>query len=382
MKLGIDLKNIKQTKTVDKKEKSGGLGELLNKDIKLFGSKINDKKKERFYSDLGTLLTSGIDIKTSLELIVDDQKKKDDRLLFEQIMADVINGQGLAEAVLKSGKFSAYEYHSLRIGEETGRVTDVLPELAKYFNKKIKQRRQLISAFSYPLMTMCVAVGAVIFMMNFVVPMFMDIFKRFGGELPTLTKVVIDLSKGFGQNIGWFMMVLISAIILMYTQRKQLWYRKAVSSIILKTPLIGDIMNKVYLARFCQSMALLISARTPLISAIELVRKMISFYPYEVALEKMEKDIMNGMSLHESMKQFPIFDKRTISLIKVAEEVNKLDQVFDRLNKQNSEEVEHKVGLMSSFLEPVMIIFVGLFVAIILVSMYLPMFKLSTSVGN
>ncbi|KKP52755.1 MAG: general secretion pathway protein GspF, partial [Bacteroidetes bacterium RIFOXYA12_FULL_38_20] len=287
-----------------------------------------------------------------------------------------------AESILKTGKFSAYEFHSLQIGEETGRVTEVLSELAKYFNKKIKQKRQLVSAFSYPVMTLFVAIAAVVFMMNFVVPMFMDIFKRFGGELPALTKLVVDTSRAFGQNIGWITFVIIAAVILMYTQRKQIWYRKAVSTIILKTPLFGDIINKVYLARFCQSMSLLISARTPIINAIELVRKMISFYPYEIALEKMQKDIMNGMSLHESMKQFPIFDKRTISLIKVAEEVNKLDSVFERLNKQYSEEVEHRVGVMSSFLEPVMIIFVGLFVAIILVSMYLPMFKLSTTVGN
>ncbi|OFY33355.1 MAG: general secretion pathway protein GspF, partial [Bacteroidetes bacterium GWF2_38_335] len=285
-------------------------------------------------------------------------------------------------SILKTGKFSAYEFHSLQIGEETGRVTEVLSELAKYFNKKIKQKRQLVSAFSYPVMTLFVAIAAVVFMMNFVVPMFMDIFKRFGGELPALTKLVVDTSRAFGQNIGWITFVIIAAVILMYTQRKQIWYRKAVSTIILKTPLFGDIINKVYLARFCQSMSLLISARTPIINAIELVRKMISFYPYEIALEKMQKDIMNGMSLHESMKQFPIFDKRTISLIKVAEEVNKLDSVFERLNKQYSEEVEHRVGVMSSFLEPVMIIFVGLFVAIILVSMYLPMFKLSTTVGD
>ncbi|HBS87705.1 MAG TPA: type II secretion system F family protein [Bacteroidales bacterium] len=380
--MAIDLKNIKQSGTTAKKEKPGGLSEFLSRDIKLFPSKLNDKKKERFYTDLGILLTSGIDIKTALELIVDDQKKKEDRAMFEKVMGDVINGLSLAESILKTGKFSAYEFHSLQIGEETGRVTEVLSELAKYFNKKIKQKRQLVSAFSYPVMTLFVAIAAVVFMMNFVVPMFMDIFKRFGGELPALTKLVVDTSRAFGQNIGWITFVIIAAVILMYTQRKQIWYRKAVSTIILKTPLFGDIINKVYLARFCQSMSLLISARTPIINAIELVRKMISFYPYEIALEKMQKDIMNGMSLHESMKQFPIFDKRTISLIKVAEEVNKLDSVFERLNKQYSEEVEHRVGVMSSFLEPVMIIFVGLFVAIILVSMYLPMFKLSTTVGN
>ena len=136
----------------------------------------------------------------------------------------------------------------------------------------------------------------------------------------------------------------------------------------------------IYFERFSQSLALLISSKTPLLNAIQLVKNMIVFYPYVKALNVIEKDIMQGMQLNESMSKFPLFDKRVISLIKVAEEVNQLDTIFQKLSKQYSEELEHKLSILSSLLEPVLIIFVGLIVGIILIAMYLPMFQLSTSI--
>ena len=107
---------------------------------------------------------------------------------------------------------------------------------------------------------------------------------------------------------------------------------------------------------------------------------MIGFYPFEKALEKIDQDILHGKDLHQSMKQFALFDKRMISLIRVAEEVNQLDKIFERLNKQYSEELEHQISIMASLLEPLMIILVGVLVGTILVSMYLPLFQLSSSI--
>jgi type IV pilus assembly protein PilC len=105
-----------------------------------------------------------------------------------------------------------------------------------------------------------------------------------------------------------------------------------------------------------------------------------SFYPFEKALEQIEKDIMKGVLLNDSMKQFSIFEKRTISLVRVGEEVNQLDMVFSKLSKAYSEELEHQVGVLSSLLEPALIIFVGILVGVILVAMYLPLFQMSTTI--
>lgn len=381
--MSIDLKNIEKKK---KPAKAGNarqqsqVMDFLNRDISLFGNNLSDKKKERFYSDLGILLTSGIDIKTSLELITGDQRKAKDKLLFNNIQQMVLNGESLSESLNKSGKFSNYEYFSIKIGEESGRISEVLNELSGYFNKQIKQKRQLVSAFSYPVLVLVTAVAAVMFMMNFIVPMFVDVFKRFQGKLPYITQVIIDISNIISHWAGLFFLCLTLFIIFLYSQRKQEWYRSLTSRIMMRLPIFGPIVKKIYLARFCQSMALLIASRTPMLRAIQLVRNMIGFYPFEKALDIIDNDIMSGKSLNESMKKFSIFDNRTISLVKVAEEVNQLDTIFERLNKQYSEELEHRIGMMSSLLEPIMIIFVGALVGVILVSMYLPLFQLSTSI--
>ncbi len=327
------------------------------------------------------LLESGVDIKTTLELICEDINNKKDKILIEEIKERVINGLSLSEAVEKSGKFSSYEYYSLKIGEESGKILDVLQDLSQFFNRKIEQKRQIISAFSYPLMVLCTAIVVVFFMLKFIVPMFSDVFKRFNNDLPYLTKLVLNLSNVFSKYFYIVFLIILTIIAVLYIFRKKDWYRNYSSKILLSIPLIGEIARKIYIARFCLSMELLMSSKTPIMNAIKLLKIMIGFYPIEVSLQTIEKDILQGSSLNESMAKFKIFDKRMVSLIRVAEEVNQLDVIFNKLKTQYSKEVEHQTSLIGSVLEPVMIIFIGIFVAIILVSMYLPMFKLSTSIG-
>ena len=362
------------------KEKKGTL-DFLNKDYKLFGSGFSDKKKERFYSELCILFSAGVDIRSSLELIEEEQTKEKDKLLFESIKKSIIAGAGLSKAIEQTGMFSAYEFYSMQIGEESGRLPEVLKELSFFYSKKIQQKRQLTSALSYPAVVFCASFGAIFFMLKFVVPMFADVFKRFKGELPYFTKLIIRLSDGFSNYSLYIIVGIIIIITFLYSQKKAVWYRKLSADVLLHTPIMKDMMSKIYLARFCQSMNLLISAKTPLVTAIDLVKKMVGFYPIEVSLETIQDDILKGHPLHVSLAKFKIYNKRMISLIKVAEEVNQLDVIFAKLAKQYSDEVEHQTSILGSLIEPVMIIFLGLLVAIILVAMYLPLFQMSSTVG-
>jgi len=385
--VAIDLKEIEkhnnvttQQKQVAEKSTQNSIFDFLNKDIRLFGNKLKDKKKEKFYSELGILLSSGLDIKSSLDIIVDEQTKEADKNLFESISIQLVEGGSLSEALKQSNKFSNYEYFSIKIGEESGRLNSVLEDLAVFYGKKIKQNRQLANAFSYPVLVLVTAFAAVFFMMRFMVPMFVDVFSRFGGELPAITKLIVSISSFFAIYGGIITISIITLLIALYLIRSKAIYRKISSSVVLKTPLLGDIIKKIYLERFCQSMALLSSSKTPMLKSIQLVNKMIGFYPFEKALQIIENDILHGKLLHQSMQQFKLFDKRFISLIKVAEEVNKLDLIFEKLDRQYADELDHKISMISNLLEPFLIIFVGLLVGIILIAMYLPMFQLSTSI--
>ncbi|PXY01815.1 type II secretion system F family protein [Marinifilum breve] len=378
--MSIDLKelSVHGQKSKKKKKESNPL-DFLNKEISFSGNKLKDKQKEDFYSSMSMLLSSGIDMRSALKIIYQEQRKKKEKEIFNQLYEKLIGGDNLSVAMRNSEKFTAHECFSVGIGEETGRLKEVLHDLALFFANRIKQRRQLINTFTYPVIVIVTALLVVVFMMNFIVPMFVDIFSRFNGELPLLTQWVMNASEAFKENFWIGLLIIIGIIAFILSARKKLWFRKHVSQIAIKIPVVGTMLIKAYMARFCQTMSLLMGARIPLLRAIRLMGKMISFYPFEQALLHFEDEILHGKTLYDGMERFSFFDAKIRSLTKVGEEINQLDVIYENLSKQYSEELQHQVGILNGLLEPILIIFVGLLVAVILVAMYLPMFQMSNS---
>lgn len=382
--MAIDLKTYEalREKTSFETAKTGNsVLELLNKDIKIFKPKISDKTKEQFYSHLFLLLSAGVDIKQSLELFEQARKKKFEKHIFASLREKVINGSSLSGAMQKeSNYFSEYERFGIMIGEESGQINEVLNEQAQFFAKKIKQKRQLISVLTYPAVVLSVAIGAVFFMMKFMVPMFSDVFKRFGGDLPRLTKIVISISNWFS-DYGYLTLIIIIALIVFFaSQTKKEWFRNIGSRIVFKIPVLNQLITKIYLTRFCQAMNLLLSSKTPIVKAINLAKNMVGFYPIEKSLSKAADEVLRGESLYKSLSQFPVYNSSMLALIKAAEEVNRVDVIFGKLAKQYSEEVEQQSDIFGKLMEPVIMIVIGILVTIILLAMYIPLFQLSTTV--
>lgn len=375
----IDLNSYAKRKKAVKTERSGDLSSFLNREISFGGKGLPDKKKEYLYMELSSLLQAGINLKSSLELVAADHQKPQDKELFKQIQEAVLKGTALSDALQQTGRFSLYEVYSLQIGEETGKIIEVLTDLAKYYQSKIRQRRKIVSALTYPCIVMATSLGAVFFMLKFVVPMFGDVFKRFGGELPWLTAKIIDVSKAMESSFFYVVLVLAALVAFVANSRKKEWFRKSASAAVLKVPVVGSLVQKIYLARFANVMRLLINARLPLLRAIALIRQMIAYYPIESSLQKIEEDIMSGKSLHQSMQQFGIYPPKMVQLIRVGEETSQLDHFFGKISEQYVEEVEYKTAALSSLMEPLIIVFLGLIVGLILVAMYLPLFQMSNS---
>lgn len=353
---------------------------FLNQDISFSGKQLSDKKKEAFYLELSMLLLSGVDLKTAFELVLIDQKGKESKV-FEEVRTAVLKGDSLSEGIRKQeGRFSDYEYYSIQIGEETGKLGEVLKELAQYYKNKISQRRKIVTTLTYPTIVLCTSFGAVFFMLKFVVPIFADVFTRFdGGKLPKITAVILDISGFLDRTFGWGLLFTIVLVLFLYSQRKKTWWRKWSSLIILKIPVAGDIVRKIHLARFANTMRLLISTNTPLLKSIGLVGQMSEFYPIQHSLKQVEDLILHGESLHGSLARFDFYPAKMVQLIKVGEEVNQLDFFFEKIASQLTEEVEYKTSTLSNVLEPLLIIFLGLVVGLILIAMYLPMFQMSNS---
>lgn len=354
---------------------------IFQRDLKLPGSGFSDKKKEALFRELYTLTSAGMTLRESLAMLASEATKKDTAAILEQLQEEVVRGKSLSAAMEDHGDFSAYEFFSIRIGEESGRLTEVLHELGEFYGKKNQLKRQLISALTYPAFVLSVAFGVVYFMLSYIVPMFAGVFARFGGELPYLTKLIIRVSEGLATFSQPIFLSLAGIIVFLMMNRQKIWFKSATATIVLRFPFFGAMIRKIFLARFARSMHLLIASRTPLTEALKLVEKMIAFYPMEIAIGQIHTMILEGKPLHEAMAQFKLFDRRMVSLVKVGEEVNRLDDMFDQLASQMTEEVEHKTGMIGSVIEPAMIVFIAGFVGLILVAMYLPLFKLSTAMG-
>ncbi|MEO9531928.1 MAG: type II secretion system F family protein [Crocinitomicaceae bacterium] len=371
--MGIKLEqHIAPTASSKGKEKEG----IFSKELS-FGSTFNDKKKERFYLDLRVLLVAGVDLKSALEIIIEEQEKEKDKTIFKEIHEGVVKGKSLAACLKATGKFSEYEYYSIEIGEEANRLKEVLDQLMDFFAERTALKRQIISVLTYPVFVFVATLGIVYFMMTNVVPMFSDVFNQFGSELPPLTQKILYISENFPFYMLIFTIIVFAIIAFVYTQKNQEWYRKFFSSLVLKIPKVGGIIQLVYLSRFTQTLHLLLASKTSLVKSLDLTEKMVKFYPIQMAIQQIKKDILKGRSLHSGMANYKIFPKRMLSLIKVGEEVNQLDDMLLKLSKQNSEDLKHQTQLIGKLMEPIIILIIGGIVGVILVAMYMPMFNLS-----
>jgi len=374
----LERQGIGSAGIIKDKSESRGVN-FLNREIRLFGSQLPDKAKETFYLELSTLLSAGVDTRSALDMIVEEQTKKKYKIIFESIYQQVIAGAPLSVALKSNKEFTAYEYHSVQIGEETGKLNYILNELAVFYQKKIKQRQQVVGALTYPVMVIAVAVTAVSFMVMYVVPMFADVFRRFGGELPFITKAVLYFADFVKRFFLLFVLFMAGVLLFCGLNRKKDWFRSIVSQMILKTPLIGEIVKKIYLSRFSNTMALLVGSRIPIVQGIGLVKQMIGFYPIECSLQEVEENVIAGLPLHKSLALHTVYPKKMLSLLKAGEEVNKLELFFAKIAEQYNSEVEYQTNMLSKILEPLIIIILGLIVGIILIAMYLPLFKLGQS---
>ncbi|ANH83662.1 general secretion pathway protein GspF [Niabella ginsenosidivorans] len=353
---------------------------LLSKDIALFGKSFSDKIKESFYLELGSLMDAGLDIRSALQLIRDELRKKVPKAILTVILDKVINGSSLSSAMRGNKNFTPYEYFTVEIGEETGKLNTVLQQLSVYYKAKIKQRRQIIGALTYPIIVLCVAFCAVFFMMNYVVPMFADVFKRFGGDLPFLTRQVLNVSSFMQAAAGKIFLLLLAIIIFISINRNKSWYKKYKDLLLQKIPVVKNIVSKIYLARFASTMQLLLGAKVPLVQALALGKQVMGFYPLEQALSQMEEDLLKGLPLHESMAGQKVFPSKMVALVKVGEEVNELELFFKNLSDRYSEDLDYQTTQLSKFIEPVIIVILGLVVGIVLIAMYLPMFNMGNTI--
>lgn len=343
---------------------------------------LKKEAKELLFSELHSLLSSGLDFSHSFSLLIDSESDKRMKTLLQIIFEDIIRGHSLGYAMQNTGRFLSLDYGVISIGEETGQLKESLKFLADYYSKRTAQQRMILSAVSYPIIIICVAIIVVVFMLMVVVPMFEEVYSRMGGELPALTKWIISVSSVFPLYGGVATLFIVGATALLYLFGENERVKSVKSEFLLRMPFAGKIVTKHYQAHLCKLLYLLTVSGVSLLNGITMLKNVITFYPYCISFDTISEGLERGESLTSSLEKSPrLYSKKMITLLKVSEETNRVPQMLKSLGDDLSKELEYKIKQLGSMLEPILVILVGVLVSVILISMYMPMFRLGDILG-
>ncbi|MDR1188341.1 MAG: type II secretion system F family protein [Bifidobacteriaceae bacterium] len=359
---------------IDEVSKSG-----LNMEIKIGGNRARPKDVAVAMRQLATMVNAGLSLFNSLNAIIDQAGSSALAVVLREVAGDVETGSSLGEAMSKHPRtFSPVIIAMIKAGEAGGFLDTVLLSVADQMEAELRLRRAVISAMVYPVVVLCFAGVIVVIMLLFIVPVFEGIFDSVDKTLPLPTLVLVKLSA-FLRIAGIPLLVaLILAIWWWNRHKNDLSVRQKVDPIKLKTPIVGGLMLKVALARLSRSIATMSSVGVPIVQTLEIVADTAGNVVVTEAVERVKAQVMSGVSMGKAIAAEPIFGPMISHMVAVGEEAGALDQMLDKVAQFYDEEVTAATASITSIIEPVLIAFVGVIVGSILISLYLPIFQLTT----
>jgi type IV pilus assembly protein PilC len=330
-----------------------------------------------FSRQLSTMISSGMSILRALYVL---EEQTDDKYLTETIVAvrkDVEAGLPLSDSMARHPKvFNPLFVAMTQAGEMGGVLEDALVRVANQLQKDDALRRQIKSAMVYPSLVIFFAVGVMMALVAFLVPVFEGVFKEFGGELPKLTQVSVLMSKVV-TGYWWLMFSSTAVAIVAFVKwKKTSWGRKQWDHFRLHVPMkIGSIVQQIAVARWSRTLASLTAAGVPLLQALEITGRTGGNVAVEEAMDGVIASVKRGGTIAAPLAQAPIFPAMVTHMVGVGEETGALDAMLDRVAEFYEEQVEASVKALTSILEPIMIVVIGSIVGFIVISMYLPLFE-------
>jgi type IV pilus assembly protein PilC len=335
------------------------------------------KDKAVFASKLAVLINAGVPILRSIDLVYSQQKSPMFRRALAAMVFEVNQGENLATAMRRWPKvFDKLMVAMVEAGEAGGVLDETLSRLAKLLEDNAKLQNQIKGALSYPVAVLFIAILVFLGMTIFIIPTFAGIFEQLGAELPLFTQMLVSLSNTLRSS---FSIVLIGAIIvstfLFVQYHKTPTGRRQVDQLILKLPLFGDLIQKTATAQFSRTLASLSKAGVPIMMALEILTETSTNTIFSDAINKSRVDVSEGIPLSIALASKKVFPELSINMLMVGEETGNMDAMLSKVADFYEDEVSSTAKMLTSLIEPFMIVFVGGIVASILVAMYLPMFS-------
>jgi len=345
-------------------------------------SKITTADIAIFSRQLATMLSAGIPLVQAFEIVGNGHENAAMQKLILAVKADVEGGSALAEALAKHPLyFDDLFVNLVEAGEQAGALETLLDKIATYKEKTEAIKKKIKKALTYPAAVLVVAFVVTTILLIFVIPSFEDLFKGFGADLPTFTRMVIDLSA-FVRTQGVILVGIIGAAIgaFIYFKKRSRAFRHFIDRMMLKTPVIGPILQKASIARYARTLSTMFAAGVPLVEAMESVAGATGNIVYEEGVLKMRDEVATGQRLQQAMENTDLFPNMVIQMIAVGEESGSLDEMSAKVADFYEEDVDNAVDNLSSLLEPMIMAILGVLVGGLVIAMYLPIFKLGAVV--
>ena len=346
------------------------------------GSSIKQKDIAIFTRQLATMMRAGVPLLQAFDIVARGATNPRMTKLLNDIRVDVETGTSLSAAFRKHPlHFDALYCNLIEAGEAAGILEDLLDRLAVYQEKTMALRNKIKSALIYPVAVLVVAFVVLTIIMIFVIPAFKDVFSSFGADLPAPTLFVIAMSEFF-VKYWWAIFGFIGGGLYFFIQswRRSEKMQEAVDRLMLKIPVFGALVEKSAIARWTRTLSTMFAAGVPLVEALDSVGGASGNAVYAEATEKIQKDVSTGSSLTSSMQTTGVFPTMVLQMSAIGEESGSLDHMLGKAAEFYEDEVDEAVKGLSSLMEPFIIVILGVLIGGIVISMYLPIFKLGSVV--
>lgn len=381
-----EIQGSNQTMVKAQLRKQGVIAKSVKKKPKpLFGGggkKIKPSDVAIFTRQLATMMKAGVPLVQSFDIVAEGLDNPSMRDLVQEIKNDVASGSGFAPAISKHPKYFDDLFCSLiASGEQSGTLETMLDRVATYKEKSEALKAKIKKAMTYPIAILVIALVVTALLLIKVIPQFAESFSAFGADLPAFTKMVMSLSDFV---IEWWLIILVGIIAAVYTLKEAIKRSEAVSlaadKIILKVPIVGDIIYNSIIARFARTLSTTFAAGVPLVDALQAVAGTAGNVIYKDAIIKIKDDVTTGTQLNQSIRASGLFPSMVLQMVSIGEESGALDSMLEKVAIHFEEVVDNMVDNMTALLEPIIMAILGVLIGGLMVAMYLPIFMLGSAI--
>ncbi len=346
------------------------------------GGRVKSVKLSIFTRQFSVMLDAGLPLVQCLEILGAQEEDKIFKAIIDSVRTDVESGSSLAEAMKRHpNAFDNLYVNMIAAGEAGGILDIILQRLSTYIEKAVKLKNQVQSALMYPVAVLLIAQGVLFIILWKVIPVFAQMFAGMGAQLPYLTRVVVMASDFVSQYALWIIGALFFTFIALREWHKTYRGARVIDRAILMIPIIGMLLRKIAVARFCRTLATLTASGVPILDGLDITARTSGNTVIEDAVQEVRKSVEEGKTISQPLQDTKVFPIMVCQMISVGEQTGALDQMLSKIADFYEDEVDTAVNGLMKLIEPLMIVILGVIIGIIVVAMYLPMFAMFSKIG-